>query len=156
MKKFFLFCLILIIPSVFAYTPSGNFSGIAQRLSSQLNRMVQDMDVSLRNEFLNTVSQRLILLQNNLVGKTDTRSLDRNFLLEYLRRNITTVGSFEKEDIIYDDLASIIWTYAPRGFDILYSPYETSSVQNRDTDKKYSTLLNGGYFNRIDGSLYQA
>lgn len=98
----------------------------------------------------------MITLQNTLIGKTDQKSLDRNYLLEYLRRHIAGVGSFEKTDIIYDDLASIIWTHAVKGFDILYAPYETSSVQNRDPLKKYSTLINGGYFNRVDGSLYQA
>ncbi len=156
MKKLSLLCIFLAVSGACAYTPSENFVGLATRLSGQLDRLVEDMDSSARAEFVSSVGDRLITLQNNLVAKTDKKSLDRNYLLEYLRRHITGVGSFEKTDIIYDDLASIIWTHAPKGFDTLYAPYETLSVQNRDPEKKYFALINGGYFNRVDGSLYQA
>lgn len=161
MKKFLLFALCSLLSSLpsgvaFAYVPSPNFVSLAERLSGQLDRLVLQLEGKERIDFMNSIGQRLINLQNNLIDKTDKKSLDRNYLLEYLRRNITWIWSFGKTDIVYDDLASIIWTHAPRGFDILYAPYETSSVQNRDPEKKYFSLINGGYFNRVDGSLYQA
>ncbi len=39
---------------------------------------------------------------------------------------------------------------------MLYTPFETPGFEKADNQKKYSVLVNGGYFNRIDGALYHA
>lgn len=156
MKKIGALFLILFITPVFSYTPSNEFESYSIRLSDQLNHLLARMKWTEKNTFLVTIGNRLDDLQNNLIGKDDIKSRDRMYLLEYLRRKISWLGSFSESRAIYDELDSVIWNQVSQGFDILYSPFETPSVQNSDTDKQYSVLLNGGYFNRVDGARYYA
>lgn len=91
MKKFFL-SLCLFFPmtfSAYAHVPSANFVSLAERLSGQLDRLLTPMEGREKTAFIVSVGQRLINLQNDIVGRTDQKSLDRNYLLEYLRRHIT-------------------------------------------------------------------
>ena len=160
MKNIFLYLLPIILyllsSTVFSYTPSSDTLHLAEKLQGQLTHLFSRMSSSEQKMALVKIDARVTLLQNNLIGLTDTKSLERLSLIQYLARRIPGVWSFDTKDVIYDELASVIWTHASKWFDILYRPYETPSVQQSDPDKKYRTLLNGGYFNRVDGSLYHA
>lgn len=116
---------------------------LAGRLSGQMVQLFSKMSPDDRRASLPKIDLRLTQLQNSLIGLNDAKSLNRLALVQYLARHIPGVESFEQEDIIYDELASVIWTHVPRGFDIVYTPFETPSFQNSDPEKKYRALING-------------
>lgn len=142
--------------SALAYTPWADTLSLAARLSGQMVPLFSKMSPDDKRDLLPKIDFRLTQLQNSLIGLNDSKSLNRLALIQYLARHIPGVESFEQPDIIYDELASVIWTHVPRGFDIIYTPFETPSFQNSDPEKKYRALINGWYFNRVDGSLYYA
>jgi hypothetical protein len=126
------------------------------KLGGQMNTMVSRMNPESKKSFLNTIGPRLSELQNKLVGSLDPKMKDRLYLIQYLARHIAGNSSFETENTIYDELASVIWTAAPKGFDLLYEPFETPTFSSYNNQKKYTSLINGGYFNRVDNARYHA
>lgn len=155
MKKIILI-LLCLSSSVWAYVPDSSFLDRTEKITEKMNRAIARMSGDTQSSFIQSAWNKLTELQNSLVGNLQSADYNRLYLLEHLRRNISGIGSFVAENIIYDELDSVIWNHAPRGFDVLYTPFETAWFERSDTQKKYSVLLNGGYFNRIDSSLYHA
>ncbi len=159
MKKFLLFslfCFLFSLSGAYAYVPSADFVSYADKLGRQMDQLFSRMSSEEKTSIITNLNTRLVDLQNNLIGRDDTKVLNRLYLIQYLARNIPWLESFEKEDIIYDELTSTIWTRAKNGFDILYQPFNTPRFESHDSAKKYRALVNGGYFNKIDGSIYHA
>jgi len=157
MKKIFL-TLLFSLPSLmaFAYTPSADSVSYADKLGRQMDQLFSRMSVEEKNNIIANLDTRLVQLQNNLIGRSDVKNLSRLYLIQYLARNLPGLKSFEQEDGIYDELTSTIWTRAKNGFDVLYQPFNTPRFESHDSVKKYRALVNGGYFNKIDGSIYHA
>jgi hypothetical protein len=155
MKKIILIFLCLS-SSVWAYVPDSSFLDRTQKITEKMNRAIARMSSSAQSSFVQTAWNKLTELQNTLVDTLQSADYNRLYLLEHLRRNIAGLGSFATEHTIYDELDSVIWNHAPQWFDLLYMPFETTWFEKSDIQKKYSVLINGGYFNRIDGSLYHA
>lgn len=151
-----LLLFFLYLPSVMAFTPSSDFVAYAQKLGGQMETFFARMSPEEKTSVITNLNTRLVDLQNNLIGLTDSKMLNRLYLIQYLARNIPGLESFEKEDTIYDELTSTIWTHAKNGFDLLYQPFNTPRFESHDSAKKYRALVNGGYFNKIDGSIYHA
>ena len=155
MKKVVLLILFVVSCS-WAYTPDALFLDRTGRITEKMNKALSRMTESSQSTFIQTVADRITELQNTLVDNLQSADRNRLYLLEHLKRHIVGAESFSEEHTIYDELDSVIWNQAPRGFDVVYTPFETSSFEKSDTQKRYSVLVNGGYFNRIDGALYHA
>jgi len=160
MKKFLLissfFFLLSSLGNAFAYTPSADVASYAKKLGGQMAILFSRMSSEEKKSTIAHLDTRLVQLQNNLIGRQDSKTLNRLYLIQYLARHIPGVDSFEGNDIIYDELTSVIWTRANGGFDLLYQPFNTPRFEAHDPEKKYRALINGGYFNKIDGSIYHA
>jgi hypothetical protein len=59
------------------------------------------------------IHEKLIEIQNTLIGKNDTASLQKNALYESVRRQLFT-DSFDTQETIFDDGAGAIWTHASK------------------------------------------
>ena len=159
MKKFLIFSLFTFhfsLIGAFAFTPSADFVAYADKLGGQMGTLFARMSPEEKTSVITNLNTRLVQLQNNLIGLSDPKMLNRLYLIQYLARNIPSLESFEQEDVIYDELTSTIWTHAKNGFDLLYQPFNTPRFESHDSAKKYRALVNGGYFNKIDGSIYHA
>lgn len=159
MKKFtlfFLFTFYISLNGAYAYTPPADFVATAESIGRQMTGLFARMPEDQRETIIQTLDTRLMQLQNDLIGRTDSKSLNRLYLIQYLARHLPGVESFEENTAIYDELASVIWTRAQSGFDVLYQPFNTPRFEAHDTAKKYRALVNGGYYNKIDGSIYHA
>lgn len=159
MKKFLIFSLFTFqfsLNVVSAYTPSRDFVSYAEKLGGQMTTLFARMSSEEKTSVITNLNTRLVDLQNTLIGSSDSKVLNRLYLIQYLSRHIPGIESFEQEDVIYDEMISTIWTHAKNGFDILYQPFNTPRFEAHDSTKKYRALVNGGYFNKIDGSIYHA
>lgn len=155
MKKVF-FLLFFFVSFSWAYTPDAVFVDRTNKVTEKMNKAISRMAGGSQSTFIHTVVDRITGLQNVAIDNLQNADKNRLYLLEYLKRHIVGVESFSEEQTIYDELDSIIWNHAPRGFDILYTPFETPGFEKSDIQKRYSVLVNGGYFNRVDGALYHA
>lgn len=155
MKKI-LFIFWFVSLCSWAYTPDAIFLSRTEQIAEKMNRSIEKMPQKSQSSFIQNAGEKITELQNHLIQDLQIADKNRLYLLEYLRRNILHVASFSSPEVIYDELDSVIWNHASHGFDVLYTPFETPSVEKTDSTKKYSVLLNGGYFNRIDGALYHA
>ncbi len=139
-----------------AFTPSADIVSYADRLGGQMKQLFSPMSSEEKKSLIAQLDTRLVDLQNNLIGKWDIKILNRLYLIQYLARHIPGVESFDQQDGIYDELTSTIWTHAKNWFDLLYEPFDTPRFEGHDNAKKYRALVNGGYFNKIEGSIYHA
>ncbi|MEI6710947.1 MAG: hypothetical protein WCK88_01500 [bacterium] len=100
------------------------------------------------------IHEKLIQIQNTLIGKTDAASLQKNALYESVRRKLLN-DSFDTQEALFDDGVGAIWTHASNGFGILYNPTVTPTISTLASGTK-STLINGSYFSRQDGAEYHS
>jgi hypothetical protein len=138
MKKFLLFSLFSFLFSLsgaYAYVPSPDFVSYADKLGGQMETLFSRMSEDNKKSVIANLDARLIQLQNNLIGSSDSKILNRLYLIQYLARHIPWLESFEKEDIIYDELTSTIWTRAKNWFDVLYQPFNTPRFESHDSEK---------------------
>lgn len=91
MKKFFLFLLFTFyfsLSGVFAYTPSADFVSYAEKLGRQMDQLFSLMSSEEKTNIITNLNTRLVDLQNNLIGRDDTKVLNRLYLIQYLARHI--------------------------------------------------------------------
>lgn len=152
----FLCIFLWLSQGIFAYSPTKNEIIQSEKLAKKMNRIIQNTPSQEQKNLIEALRTRINVLQNALLWKWDEISIRKMALYEYLRRHIVGVDSFERPDIIYDELDSTIWNHAPKGFDILYQPYDTPRFENADKGSKYRVLINGGYFLHDDNSIYHS
>ncbi len=147
-----LFCL-WISTEIFAYTPSSYVLEKTKNLSDKINVYILSQTTEQKIWILKLLTEKLPILQARLF---DTKNIERMYLFEYVRRHLPGSEMIDTADLIDDDNLGVTWTHAPRGFDIIYTPYMTPSMASLDEEKKFSTLINGSYFSRTEGWNYHA
>lgn len=139
-KKIFIFFSFLSVSlPIFAYVPSSSVLDKTKTLSTKINSYIASQPAEQKNSLLKLLSNKLPLLQSRLF---QTHDIDRMYLFEYIRRHLTTSEMIDTSDLIDDDCLGVTWTHAPRGFNILYSPYSTPLLAGLDGDRKFTTLIN--------------
>lgn len=153
MKKYISLLYFFCVLSSYAYTPSALIETQAIALSKKINAYIERLPGAKKTTIFQVFSTQLPLLQNKLIPTGD---ITKMYLFEYIRRHLPAVKMIDTSDLIDDDNREFTWTHAPKGFDIIYSPYDTPAFGNLDTEKKYTTLINGSYFGRTEGGNYHA
>ncbi len=148
----FSFFLLSFSSSVLAFSPTEENIELAKKWQEIIEKISTQSasPVKVQQKFLN----RITTLRSEWVTKNF--SPDKLFFLENIYRNLGDVDSFSTDTIIYDERDSIIWNHAPKGFDVLYEPFDTPQFGLFDPLEKYRVLVNGGYFNRVEWSRYHA
>ncbi len=152
-KVLFFFSFLSVSFPIFAYVPSDSVLIKTKTLSTKINSYITSQPSEQKNSLLKLLSNKLPLLQSRLF---QTHDIDRMYLFEYIRRHLATSEMIDTFDLIDDDSLGVTWTHASKGFSILYSPYSTPLLSTLDTDKKFTTLINGSYFARTEGGNYHA
>ncbi len=155
-KLFILFALCFFIcafSEAFAYTPSPSVKRESEELSKRLGKYLDSKSSIKRAVLLKTLTTALPTLQLSQMKKGN---IEKAYQFEYVRRHLPGVEIIDTEGVLDDDQLGITWTHAPKGFDVMYFPYETPPIGQLGSDDEYSILLNGGYFKRTEWGTYHA
>ncbi len=129
-KKFFLLflCFLLFFEiNTFAYSADVITQKQADQFVRQINKKLASFSDDKAEKLKILVHDKLVQIQNTLIGKTDAASLQKNALYELVRYKLFS-DSFETKEAFFDDGVGAIWTHAPKGFGILYNPTETPTI----------------------------
>lgn len=152
MKK--ILCILCLIASyVHGFTPSTMDEQRALTLSKKINAYIERLSGTKKTTILHAFAVQLPQLQTRFIGAQD---ISKMYLLEYIRRHLPDTDIIDTPDLLDDDAREFTWTHATKGFDVLYSPYDTQAFGALDPEKNYTTLINGTYFGRTEGGNYHA
>lgn len=153
-KNIILFLFLLSISTgIFAYTPHASVLEETKTISDKINTYIRGQSWEQKTALLKLLSDKLPILQARLFV---SKNIERMYILEYVRRHLPGAEMIDTPDLVDDDNLWVTWTHAPRGFDILYSPYSTPTLASLDEQKKFSAIINGSYFARTEGGNYHA
>ena len=141
-------CVLFYFSQASAYTPPDTLVTKSERLSSLYSSRILRQPSEEQKAYRVKLVKKFNKLQKRYARSESARRDEKIFLYEYLRRHLIGYFAPQTDDLIDDP--HFTWTRAPLGFDIIYTPYDTTSLFQTDPDHTYRALLNGSYFSRFE------